>query len=482
MTMESSTYKNNTRRPSNEVVVAAEYRLLNALIKRPEFRNDGRVSVDLLSDITARSIFDAIYELADEKIEITPASLFQRAASIDFSVTEPIINRIFSIDENGASSLDDILPPLQEAKDKFYLLNKLEDIRLDLQKPGDIDTSEVLKKLYEIDDRLSTRQINSPIINMNQWIDNYEGELENRRSGKKYSYGDAFLDDFLYKGAAPGIITTAAATTGSGKSLFALNLINNLINMNSPCIYLSLEMGEIDTFDRLVSLRCGIPSNDLYSPEYIDSIYDAVEAERKKLQSNTNFYFCEDPSIDITKLRSIIREFKHRTRQDYAFIVIDLLTMMREFKASNNSNLANSSEIAMNELSALAKTENVHIFGVVQFGRQADNIKIHSIEELNELRPNLNAIKNANAIAERSRVVLGLFHPKLYVDKYLVPLNVPGADTFEDTIEVQILKNSNGSAGKIFKYMLLPEQFKLLPLEDETEKKMDQLANLGIDF
>ena len=472
----------NTRRPSNEVVVAAEYRLLNALIKKPEFRDDSKISVDLFSDVVAQSIFEAIYELADEKIEITPASLFQRGASIDFGVTESIINKVFSIDEDGASTLDDIIPPLLEAKDKYYLLNKLEDIRLNLQRPGNINTEEVLKSLYEIDDRLNTRQINSPIITMDQWIDNYEDELEQRRAGKKYSYGDMFLDEFLYKGAVPGSITTAAATTGSGKSLFALNIINNLINMNSPCIYLSLEMGEIDTFDRLVSLRCGIPSGDLYLPENIDSIYEAVEEERQKLKNNKNFYFCEDPGIDITKLRSIIREFKHRTKQDYAFIVIDLLTMMREFKATANSNMANSIEIAMNELSALAKTENVHIFGVVQFGRQADNIKIHSIEELNELRPNLNAIKNANAIAERSRVVLGLFHPKLYVDKYLVPLNAPGCENFEDTIEVQILKNSNGSAGKIFKYMLIPEQFKLMPIEDEVEKRMDELSDITYNF
>ena len=472
----------NTRRPSNEVVVAAEYRLLNALIKKPEFRDDSRISVDLFSDVVAQSIFEAIYELADEKIEITPASLFQRGASIDFGVTESIINKVFSIDEDGASTLDDIIPPLLEAKDKYYLLNKLEDIRLNLQRPGNINTEEVLKSLYEIDDRLNTRQINSPIITMDQWIDNYEDELEQRRAGKKYSYGDMFLDEFLYKGAVPGSITTAAATTGSGKSLFALNIINNLINMNSPCIYLSLEMGEIDTFDRLVSLRCGIPSGDLYLPENIDSIYEAVEEERQKLKNNKNFYFCEDPGIDITKLRSIIREFKHRTKQDYAFIVIDLLTMMREFKATANSNMANSIEIAMNELSALAKTENVHIFGIVQFGRQADNIKIHSIEELNELRPNLNAIKNANAIAERSRVVLGLFHPKLYVDKYLVPLNAPGCENFEDTIEVQILKNSNGSAGKIFKYMLIPEQFKLMPIEDEVEKRMDELSDITYNF
>ena len=166
----------------------------------------------------------------------------------------------------------------------------------------------------------------------------------------------------------------------------------------------------------------------------------------------------------------MIKEYKQRTKNDYVFVVIDLLTMVKEFSKANG-NMAQSIEVAMNQLHAIAKAEKVHILGVVQFGRNADNTKIHSIEELDNLRPSLNDIKNANAIAERSRVVLGLFHPKNYVDKYLVPINAPGSEDFEDTIEVQILKNSQGSVGKVFKYMAISEQFKLIPIEEEDIMK-----------
>ena len=464
------------KKPSSTVNITAEYRLLNSLIKRPEFRDDARITEDLLTDETAKSLLEAIRKLNDRNIEITPASLYQAGTEIDYNVTRQIVDAIFDIDENGASNLNDIIPVLETSKKKRLIASQIELAKQSLQTPGNIDTESLRSFIYEAENLLNKEEIDSPIIDINQWIDLYLEELDQRKLGIKYSYGDVFLDEFLYKGAAPKHITTLAGSTGSGKSFFTLNIINNLIERNAPCIYLSLEMGDIDTFDRLVSLRCGIESADLYNSEYVDSIKEAVERERDILSQNTNFYFCQDPDIDMTKLRSIIREFKQRTKNDYAFVAIDLLTMMREFSTTTGST-AQSIEVAMNKLSTIAKTENVHIFGVVQFGRNADSNKIHSIEELGNLRPSLNDIKNSNAIAERSRVVLGLFHPKQYVDKYLVPLNAPGCENFEDTLELQILKNSHGGVGKIFKYMLISEQFKILPIEDENEAKMEILAN-----
>ena len=51
-----------------------------------------------------------------------------------------------------------------------------------------------------------------------------------------------------------------------------------------------------------------------------------------------------------------------------------------------------------------------------------------------------------------------------------------------DVMEVQVLKNSAGNVGKIFKYMFDNQCFRLLPLVDETQAKIDALAEVGIDF
>lgn len=467
------------KRPGYEAVITAEYRLLNALIRKPEYLNDSRISENIFVDEVAKSIFQAIQSLVDRNIEITVPSLYQAGTEIDFNVSKSVVTAIFDIDKDGASGIDDIIPVLDEAKNKVELLAIADNLKQVLQTPGNIDANKIQEYLYNIDNVLSKKVITSPLITFNEWAEIYEKELDMRAEGKIYSYGDVLLDEALFMGAAPGLITTLAGATGSGKSYFALNLINNLINQNSPCMYISLEMGDITTFDRLLALRCGIPNEDLYKAENIDGIREALQVQKDALKNNKNFYFSQDPDIDLIKLRSMIKEYKQRTKNDYALIVVDLLTMIRDFSRANG-NMAQTIEVAMNNLSAIAKAESVHILGVVQFGRNADNTKIHSIEELDELRPSLNDIKNANAIAERSRVVLGLFHPKNYVDKYLVPINAPGSEDFEDTIEVQILKNSQGSVGKVFKYMAIPEQFKLIPIENEDP--LDKLAQSVEDF
>ena len=269
-----------------------------------------------------------------------------------------------------------------------------------------------------------------------------------------------------------------------GKSTYVLSLIDTLISENVPCLYLSLEMGAIDTMDRLISRRCGISNADLYNPqiENIDGVIDAVKLEKEALSGNNNFYFCESTDIDMHKLRGLIREFKQKTHADYGFVAIDLLTQMKNFmSASNGSSTASAMEIGMNQLNALAKEENVHILGVVQFRRDSDSIKIHDVDQIDMLRPTLTDIKNSGAIAERSRVVLSVFRKKYYAERYL--RDDPDAENLPDIMEVQVLKNSSGSSGHIFKYMFDTEHFKLKPLlEESEEQEIDKLAEMGVDF
>ena len=113
------------RRPSKESVILSEYRLLNAIARRPELINDPNVSRDLLKDEVAKSIFDALESLIKHQIEITPASLLQAGLSIDYNVSKQVVDAIFNIDEKGATDLTDILHYLHQEQTKMDLLAKL---------------------------------------------------------------------------------------------------------------------------------------------------------------------------------------------------------------------------------------------------------------------------------------------------------------------------------------------------------------------
>jgi replicative DNA helicase len=470
------------KRASYDTVRLAEYRLLNALAKNPAYIEDPRVSVELFVDEPAKSAYNAIIALVEQKINITPASLWQAASNIDYHVDQRTVQCIWNIDSEGASSLDDILGILKTAQLKNNLLDKVDDLKEQLEQPGDLDGGTLLSNIYGLDEMLQkSSRGDSPLISFSEWADMYIEDLKLRKAGRKYSYGDPLLDEYLYKGAYPGAITMICAGTNMGKSTYVLSLINNLLENNQPCMYLSLEMSGTDTMDRLISMRCGIPNEELYNPDptNIDHLIDLVEKEKQALLNRKNFMFCEDPDIDMPKLRKLIKEFKQRSKSDYCLVAIDLLTQMKNFMSSkNNSNTATAMEIAMNDLNALAKSENVHIVGVAQLNRETDNVKIRDLQDIEDCRPNLASIKNSGALAERSRVVLVCFRNRFFIDRYLQ--DDEQAQAQPDIMDVQVLKNSNGPSGKKLKYMFDSDHFKLLPLADEEQAKLDSLRE--IDF
>ncbi len=470
------------RKAGSDSEVIAEYRLLNALVKRPEYIDDPRVSESIFVSETARSIYESIVSLRESGVEITPASLYQAGYSIDYTVTSQIVHEIFSMDEKGASSLDDIVSSLESVHQKNAVLSEIESLKSKLSAPGHMDQQYALQKLYEIGDMVSkSGRDNSKLLSYSEWSDRYVEDLEERKKGRKYSFGDPLLDSYLFKGAAPGCITIITAATNMGKSTFVLSLIDNLIDMNVPCMYISLEMGTIDTMDRLVARRLGIENQELYRPDNMDGIIEQVLQEKENLSNRRNFYFCEATGVDMTRLKSLIREFKQKTRNDYCLVAIDLLSGLKGFMSSRNgASTANIIEDNMNRLEDLAKEENVHFLGVVQLNRDNDNVKISHVEQIPNLRPTLAGVKNSGAYGEKATTLLSIFRPKYYADRYCQ--SDPAAAAMDDIMEVQVLKDRNSQAGKIFRYMFDGKYFKILPLVDEEVDKLEALKNLDIDF
>lgn len=462
--------------------VVSEYRLLNALVRNKNYIDDSRVTADIFINETAKSLYESIILLYSQNIEITPASLYQAGYNIDYNVSNQIVQEVFNIDEKGASSLDDIIASLKNIQNKNIIVDKLNLLANRVSNPGTLDIDNTLGKLYELDEIVAkSGKSNSKLLSYDEWANRYIDDLEQRKLGRKYSFGDPLLDKYLFKGAAPGNITVVTAATNMGKSTYVLSLIDNLIDNNTPCMYISLEMGTIDTFDRLIAKRLGIENQELYKPENMEGIIEQVKEEKENMSTRKNFYFCEATGVDINKLKSLIREFKQKTKKDYCLIAIDLLSGMKGFmNANNGSSTANTIEVNMNRLEELAKEENVHILGVVQLNRQSDNSKINHVEQINALRPSLGDVKNSAAYAEKATTLLSLFRPKYYADRYCK--SDPASETMEDILEVQVLKDRNAQSGKIFKYIFDGKFFKLLPLMDDEVDKLEKLKELDIDY
>jgi len=454
-------------RANSEYLVMSEYRLLNGLIQNKSWLNDSRIYSDIFFHATARSIFEAIEYHHKNDLTLSESSLFQKANELNYNVDIQTVSMIKELD-NENPVLNEILNTLQKGVQKSNLRKIAVDLLDEVNSHDELDASFVSNSLSSMNDVISNSFNKSVLKSAETWTDEYYQELLNRQNGKTYSFADAHLDAYLPRKASPGQFILIAGSTGTGKSAYALNLVNGFINLNIPSIYISLEMDGISTFDRLLAMRTEIPVEALYgSGDDLIPILKKFKEEKEELDRSKNFFFVEDPNLSLAHIQSLIREYKQRTGNDYLIVVCDLITMVQDFQENGHGSLATTIEMGINRLNAVCKDENICFIGVAQFGRQADSARIQSIEDLELLRPQLNHVKNSHALAERSRVVLSAFRAKYYAERYLT--HIPEADEIEDVLEIQILKQSQGRVGKIMKYAFDGSIFRCFPIEDNDE-------------
>ena len=151
--------------------VIAEYRLLNALVKNNEYIDNPDVNESLFISETAKSVYEAITSLHDEGVEITPASLYQKGYSIDYTVDDAVVEKVFNIDTEGASTLKDILDSLSNARAKGTLVRKLDYLKSKLEQPGTLDVDYVLGKTKKEDLEVYNQALDKASDALIYWLD-----------------------------------------------------------------------------------------------------------------------------------------------------------------------------------------------------------------------------------------------------------------------------------------------------------------------
>lgn len=428
-------------RANETYIVASQYQILNLLCNNPELIDvKPEINEDLFSHKQARDLYNAVFSLHKNKEKITSLSLLREANRINEEIDLALIEKILDF-EVDTSSVQSVIESLKKDSVKYKLNRNIHSLTNELSKLGSINEEKVQSLLWDAQQIVLNGTSNVDSKTIPECLDNYILDLERRRKGEYFTFGDQFLDNNLTRKASGGQYILISAATGMGKSGYALNLIDGMINLGVPCMYFSLEMDEISTFDRLLAKRTKIPITDWYQKENIQSLILKVQKE-KEILSNKPFRFIDNPNISLTKIQSLIREFKLFYKVEYVCVYIDLITQVKEFIDIDNSNLATAIEKAVNKLNAIAKEENVCFVCVAQMKRTIDDMKITKVEDTEKLKPTLGSIKNSGALAERARVVLGVFRARPYIEKYL-PKD-PKLEFMQDIMEVNILKQNQG--------------------------------------
>lgn len=458
-------------------VLIAEYRLLNALYLNPQNFLETGVERDVFVHQTCKDTFDAMQKLNASGIPQSKNAIFQDASARNINVTPSFIQNFINVNTDPNVIVKDAVEMLQDTAASLRGIDKIEQAKKIINANpirSEADNDKIRQLLYEAENDLMPIAKKQRIKTFEEVEESYLENFEQRKNGKQYKFGDPILDKAVKYGPAPGSGGLIAAATGMGKSAFCLNLINRCINNHVPMMYYSLEMGETDTFDRLMALRSNIDMDSLVSPEDQDTwkmIKEQIKAQFDVLKQNPNFRFSECASISLTQIKQDIKKFQQDIGQEYCIVVFDLLSMVKEFMISDDRgmNFAQGIEVAINILNAMSKELGFHYIAVLQMNRKGEGEgRADDLDDLKKFRPVRNQIKNSGAFLERVRYGLGLFRPKYYAEQLIDDKAL--WEDMPDYCEVSMLKQNQGEVGIVGKYLFDPSVMSMIPVEEDEDE------------
>lgn len=195
-------------------------------------------------------------------------------------------------------------------------------------------------------------------------VDKFETNEIKRVSDIKYGY--ELLDRYAL-GMHPKQITLLAARTGTGKSSFAINLLNNVgVKQKQKILYLSNEMDKERSIKRLQSCISGIDSEHFWNMNAVQKYkYDIAKQEIKnsKILITGNY----PKTIDDASL--IIR--RNNVDNDLKVVIYDYLGETKQDGAKGLKEWEKLTQYTQ-QLLEIAKEQNIHIVILNQFSKESE--------------------------------------------------------------------------------------------------------------
>jgi replicative DNA helicase len=353
-------------------------------------------------------------------------------------------------------NIDFYIESLKTDKSRSLVTNELMEQlyeSVNLRDTGNLDKIE--SSVDNIKDEIvRIRGLDDKILHAGSLRDSFQAEIAKVEEMGATQFYDMGLDTIIADPASPTEMTTIYGQKGSGKSTFALNIAVRLIANGVPVLYITPEDSSTLITSKIISQRTNVPYIDIKRNQYgNERDKNRVQKEIMAIEKWDNLYIVDEPSLWLRDVDILIRTVQERTGQDYMVVVIDLLTMIRDFSNTNASEF----EDAMNKLHGIIKARQVHAINVVQENENRFRQGRVKLKELKFYHPTLSDVKNGAVIAERSRVMLNVWNLKYMIEAFISDKDDSVELTDEDLqpiISIKNVKQNRGDLGGKARYWL----------------------------
>lgn len=358
-----------------------------------------------LEDIEAYNFEEAVFydaelykAIRDEKITLTQMT----ASKKNFKTTIGELNEFIGTNIFYRGALGDAL-----ATQRDIYIGKL-------KVAGETDSDKWLDAIADITNKINAKEKKEGLTNFS---DNFFEELEARTNEKNPRYGIADIDKYT-NGLHRGELVSVCARPGCGKSIFGLQVADNVIQSGHKVVYIPLEMTPYENFKRLI-MECG-----LFEFENAKELEQGLTEEQK---GRLRDYLDELEKQGLFRMYyglSRINDIEKVVQEEKPFIVI--IDQLSDVEPTGRADLLREKYFQITrKLKRIASDENVCILALHQLNRDSEEKEI-----------TLSSLAESDSVGRDSDVVIGIKLEK-QKDEYS-PIK-------PETLI--IVKNRNGEAG-----------------------------------
>ena len=205
-------------------------------------------------------------------------------------------------------------------------------------------------------------------------------------------------------GFGKGDLVIVAARPAMGKTSFALNMIQNLLEKGKGVAFFSLEMPAEQLMLRLLSVQTSIQLQRLRLGDMNDQEFKRLNDAVEKMK-HSKLFVDDHGSLNINQLRSKLRKLKSR-HPEIELAVIDYLQIMSGVGGKDRH--LEVSEISRG-LKMLARELEIPIVALSQLNR--------SLESRSDKRPMLSDIRESGSIEQDADIILFVYRNDVYLYK-----------------------------------------------------------------
>ena len=291
-------------------------------------------------------------------------------------------------------------------------------------------TRDTVQKVAEIDDMklYSAKEIDA----CDELLQKVEMKFTGRESPSMIPTGFKLIDDMV-EGFDKGELVFIAGSSGSGKTTLATNIAYNVAKRKKKVLFFSLEMREVEIYERLVKNIADVSNFTTMQQDKFDKVVRVARAIRERLPLVIN-----DKNITF---ESMVAEMKTHKPNLVIIDHLNILTSGEKFK----DNLMRL-EYLTRRMKETAKELEIPIVCVCQLNR--------SSADRDTKRPTLSDLRGSGSIEQDANMVIGVYRPEYYLMQNKPDEDSKEYDKWEEKMlkykgkaEVLIMKNRRGRTG-----------------------------------